>query len=178
MKPKEWKRLDAEQRRIVETHLSECPVRLGRLAGALGIKVKVSGLRTWISGQIRNEDGGYVIRVNRYEARERQRFTIAHALGHFLLHKDLIDTLPDGIRDNVLYRSDAPEHTEFEVNRLAMEIVMPTHQVQDALQKDFNGKATREAIESLAERFRVSKAAMEVRLENLSSEVTESQATT
>ena len=168
MKPKEWDYLDEGQKQILESHLSDYPVKVGQLAEELGVKVKISDLQTGVSGQITREDGSYVIRVNRYEARERQRFTIAHELAHFLLHKDIINTSPDGIRDNVLYRSGAPDHIEYEANRLAAEIIMPVSLVKEALNEKFNGEATEETTESLAEQFCVSKVAMEIRLENLS----------
>ncbi len=127
------------------------------------MSIKVSNLGTGVSGQIKYEDGQYIIRVNRHEARNRQRFTIAHELAHFLLHKNIIDSSPDGIKDNVLYRSGEPEHIEFEANRLAANIVMPMELVRQALQVDFNGMVTEATIEALAARFQVSKAAMEIR---------------
>ncbi|MCY4034868.1 MAG: ImmA/IrrE family metallo-endopeptidase [Hyphomicrobiales bacterium] len=168
MKPKEWNRLSQEHREILEKYLSEYPVKVGQIAKELNVKIKVSGMPTGISGQIKNEESGYIIRVNRYEARERQRFTIAHELAHFMLHKKLIDISAEGITDNVLYRSGAPENTEYEANRLAAEIVMPTSQIEETLRENFNKTVTEETIENLAERFQVSKAAMEIRLSNFS----------
>jgi len=121
-------------------------------------------MSTGVSGQIMKEDGHYTIRVNRHEARERQRFTIAHELSHFFLHKAVIDSSPDGIKDNVLYRSGEPERIEYEANRLAADIVMPMALVKKVLSEEFNGVVTEATIESLAARFQVSKAAMEIRL--------------
>jgi len=165
----ELRSLKNEERSILERYLSECPVKLGALAAELGVSVKVSSLRTGISGQISREpqDNAYVIRVNRHEARPRQRFTIAHELAHFLLHRQLIDSTPGGISDNVLYRSGAPERIEFEANRLAAEIVMPRKLVQRKLQEEFGGLVTEATIEKLASEFQVSKAAMEIRLSTL-----------
>jgi len=137
---------------------------VGHLAKELGVSIKVSSMNTGVSGQITREEGHYLIRVNRHEARERQRFTIAHELAHFLLHKSVIDSSPDGIKDNVLYRSGEPERIEYEANRLAADIVMPMALVQKVLQEEFDGVVTEATIESLAARFQVSKAAMEIRL--------------
>lgn len=163
MKMTVWNRLSREHKEILEKHMQECPVKVGQIAKDLGVKIKVSGMRMGISGQIKREEDGHVIRVNRYEARRRQRFTIAHELAHFLLHKSLIDSSPDGITDNILYRSGAPENTEYEANRLAAEIVMPTLQIEKMLQ-GYSKKITDETIEDFAEHFQVSKAAMEIRL--------------
>jgi Zn-dependent peptidase ImmA (M78 family) len=121
-------------------------------------------MSTGVSGQIMKENDHYTIRVNRHEARERQRFTIAHEIAHFLLHKSIIDSSPDGIKDNVLYRSGEPERIEYEANRLAADIVMPMTLVETVLREEFGGVVTEATIESLAARFQVSKAAMEIRL--------------
>ena len=161
---REMDRIDGESRRILDRYTSECPVKLGSLAKELGISIKISGLGTGVSGQISREVNGYVIRVNRNETRERQRFTIGHELAHFLLHRDVIDSSPNGITDTVLYRSDAPEQIECEANRLAVEIVMPMPLIENERRENFKGVMTEATIEALANRFEVSKAAMEIRL--------------
>lgn len=168
MTSREMSKLKDHERAVVERYLSETPVRLGDLAKELGVgAIKVSSLKTGVSGQIAKEDGAYVIRVNRNEARERQRFTIAHELSHYLLHRSLIDSSEDGITDNVLYRSGAPERIEFEANRLAADLVMPRALVSRILREEYRGIVTEATIENLASRFSVSKVAMEVQLEKV-----------
>lgn len=168
MRSREYERLDDNAKKILASYLDDCPVKLGQIAKEFGVSVKVSSMNIGISGQImRDEEEGYLIRVNRYEARERQRFTIAHELAHFFLHKSTIDELPDGIKDNVLYRSGAPERTEYEANRLAADIVMPMHLVKEALKEKFQGIIDDITIENLAAQFQVSKAAMEIRLSTI-----------
>ena len=162
-----YERLDNPLKEILERYLADCPVKLGQLAKELDVSILVSSMTTGVSGQIKREDDRYIIRVNRHEARERQRFTIAHELAHFLLHRPIIDGSPDGIKDNVLYRSGEPERVEFEANRLAADIVMPMHLVKKVLRDEFNGVVTEATIESLAERFQVLKAAMEIRLSTI-----------
>lgn len=164
MTSREYKRIQEPEREILDRYRSEYPVKLGKLANELGVSIKVSSMNTGVSGQIMRENGDYLIRVNRHEARERQRFTIAHELAHYFLHRSVIDSSPDGIKDNVLYRSGAPERIEYEANRLAADIVMPLHLVEKVLQEEFDGVVTEATIESLAARFQVSKAAMEIRL--------------
>ena len=165
MTSRELQRIRKEHGQILDRYLSEYPVKLGALARELGVAaIKISSMRTGVSGQITRENGRYVIRVNRNEARERQRFTIAHELAHYLLHRHIIDSLPDGITDNVLYRSGAPERVEYEANRLAADLVMPMNLVEQKWNEDFGGLPSESAIESLAASFGVSKAAMEIRL--------------
>jgi Zn-dependent peptidase ImmA (M78 family) len=108
-----------------------------------------------------------VIKVNRNESRERQRFTIGHEIAHFLLHKSIIDSSPNGITDTVLYRSGASQQIEFEANRLAADIVMPIELIAGELNEGFSGVVSEATIEALANRFEVSKAAMEIRMSQL-----------
>ena len=169
MASREMQKISPEQKEILDKYLSEFPVKLGSLARELGVEaIKISSMRTGISGQIANENGFYVIRVNRNESRERQRFTIAHELAHYLLHRHIIDSSPEGITDNVLYRSGEPERIEYEANRFAADLVMPMDLIERKLNIDFDGFITEATIESLAASFGVSKSAMEVRLSTLS----------
>lgn len=159
---REWRHVNADHMQVVFQHTKEIPVQLGAIAKDLGVSVKLSTLRPGISGHIRRESGAYVIRINRHEVRERQRYTLAHELAHFLLHRDEIDR-SGGIEDNVLYRSGASEKMEYEANRLAADLVMPMAAVKREL-KLLEPLTSEEVIDRLAEVFRVSRAAMEVRL--------------
>lgn len=167
MSSRELSRVAPHEKAILDRYLAETPVKLGQLAAELGVAIKVSSMPTGVSGQISREADQYIIRVNRNEARERQRFTIGHELAHFLLHRNIIDNSPDGITDTVLYRSGASEQVEFEANRLAAAIVMPMHLIERELQGRFGGVVTEATIEGLATHFEVSKAAMEIRLSTL-----------
>ena len=162
----EWDRIPENEKNVIEHHQSGYPVKVGTIAKKLGISVKIASMAANISGQIRLEDGQYVIRVNRYESRERQRFTIAHELSHFLLHRNLIDVSEGGITDNVLYRSGQPNQVEYEANRLAADIIMPISKIEESLAA-FNQEITEPLIETMAELFQVSNAAMAIRLQNL-----------
>jgi Zn-dependent peptidase ImmA (M78 family) len=168
MRSREFDRIEDKYSQVVSKVTATCPVKIGQLAKDLGIAVKVASMRVGISGQITKETGKYIIRVNRHEARERQRFTIAHELGHFFLHRSLIDSSPEGIVDSVLYRSGAPERIEFEANRLGADLIMPHELVKKKLKEEFNEIVTEATIARLAAVFEVSKAAMEIRLAAIS----------
>lgn len=160
---REWQKIGAADREVVEKHLSEVPVKLGALAAALGIDVKLSSLPLNISGQISKTPDGYEIKVNRHESRQRQRFTLAHELAHFLIHRETIDRLGGTLTDNVLYRSGASENIEYEANRLAAQIVMPEQALRQEYSK-YSEHISEGVVELLAEHFGVSKAAMEIRM--------------
>lgn len=159
----EYLNLAPEVRKVIDEHLGAHPVKLGEIARQLGVKVLISTLPRGTSGQIGQEDGEFVIRINRHEAKHRQRFTLAHELAHFLLHRDRIVS-DGGWSENVLLRSGQPASIEYEANRLASDLVIPSGQLAEAL-KDYTGPITSEVIEDLARRFGVSTAAMEIKLQ-------------
>jgi Zn-dependent peptidase ImmA (M78 family) len=138
----------------------QVPVQIGALAQALGLKVVVAALPLNISGMIQPDgEDGFIIKVNRFEPKERQRFTIAHEIAHYLLHRDRISA---GVVDSVLYRSKLSSRLEAEANRLAADIIMPMDQVQ-AMISATPSKNHDDLVASLAEAFKVSKQAMGIR---------------
>lgn len=159
---KEYNGLPVAVRQSFADLLNEYPVRLGEIAKRLGVKVLLSTLPRGTSGQIGQEDGEFVIRINRHEAKHRQRFTLAHELAHFLLHRDKI-VAEGGWSENVLLRSGQPANIEYEANRLASDLVIPSYQLSTAMEK-YNGPITSEVIEDIAHKFGVSTAAMEIKL--------------
>jgi Zn-dependent peptidase ImmA (M78 family) len=159
----EFNNLAPEVRKVIDDYLSEYPVKLGAIAKQLGVKVLLATLPRGTSGQIGQEDGEFIIRINRHEAKHRQRFTLAHELAHYLLHHDRIVS-DGGWSENVLLRSGQPASIEYEANRLASDLVIPSAQLAEAT-ADYTGPITSEVIEDLARRFGVSTAAMEIKLQ-------------
>lgn len=152
-----------EQRQIITSHQQNIPVRVGQLAIDLGLEVVVAGLGPNVSGLIQpsaTAPGGFVIKVNRYETAERQRFTIAHEIAHFLLHKDYILT---GVIDNVMYRSTLGSKKETEANKMAAEILMPLQEMRESVPTSWH-EVTESQVIDLADKFKVSVPAMKVRL--------------
>ena len=128
---------------IVRKYQNPDFVDVETLAGELGMKVCYSKQPVNISGAIfKNEkvggSRGYVCFVNNTHSTERQRFTIAHEIAHFILHRDYIG---DGITDNGLLRSNLSSEIEIAANRLAADIIMPWHLISHALK---NGRENNE----------------------------------
>lgn len=157
-----WDRVSADEVGIVQRHLQQVPVRLGALAEDLGLKVFRSVLPPSVSGMIRPSEvvGEYEIRINKFDSPERQRFTLAHEISHFLLHKTDIRA---GITDNIMYRSQLTSRKEAEANRLAADIVMPVDAVRSAL-RYHGGVVSEDIVSRLADDFKVSVPAMRIRL--------------
>ena len=135
------------------------PVQVEELANDLGIDIQLENLGDDISGLIqRKSNNQYLIKVNSKHSERRQRFTIAHEVAHYVLHKDQIG---DGIVDNAKYRANnMNDHDETMANTLAVDILMPANVLKQEYKKN-------RSIAPLANKFDVSYDAMAYRLKNL-----------
>lgn len=156
---KEWGNVSKSEQDIILKYQNEFPVKVGALAKELGIDVRISTLKAGISGEIRLIDAVVIIKVNRHDVKERQRFTIAHEIAHFLLHKDKIS---DGIIDDILYRSALSDELEQQANRLAADIIMPWALINKSLE-NISVEKVEEKIELVADLAEVSLTAMKIR---------------
>lgn len=147
------------------------PVDVEAIARELGVRVEFQASDDdELSGCIVSVPGGAVIGVNRDQARTRQRFTIAHELGHYVLHRrQLADVhLQRGYR-----ASQGDDPTEIEANAFAAELLMPRALVEASLRDRGHGSGLdaesgdTDVIRELAREFDVSEQAMTIRLVNL-----------
>lgn len=135
------------------------PVRPVAIASAMGVKVFKSNDLD-VSGLIRLDGGQPKITYNANEIPVRQRFTIAHELGHYALgHLSGGKTMWRDPREN--FYSSAHNPKEVEANRFAARLLMPADAVRLAVR---NGVRN---ITALADLFQVSEVAMKYRLINL-----------
>ncbi len=141
----------------------DAPVDLEALASSLGLRVNYAFLPSGISGELVSESGGFAININATDPTSRQRFTLAHELGHFVRHRDLIGT---GIDDDRAYRSTNQgryfntrigPRQETEANKFAANLLMPWHLIED-LRAEGLDRA------QMARRLGVSEHAMAIRL--------------
>jgi len=156
-------RVDVNELAIVERFINSVPVKVGELAAELGLKVTRAPLPPKISGLIKPSTearSGYEIKVNKYETMERQRFTVAHEVAHYLLHRSDIGA---GVVDSIMYRSSLTSRKEVEANKLAAALVMPAKPVAQQLQV-LGGISAPDVAVELAAIFKVSEPAMKVRL--------------
>lgn len=163
MMSREWYSLDQGTLTVIQALQDGAPVRLSAIANALGVRVVATTLPSGISGEIRPDPdnaGQFVIKVNRNDSARRQRFTVAHEIGHYLLHRDQIG---DGITDDVLYRSELSDRREAQANRMAADLLMPQRLVDEWLDRARALKVDN-VVSFLADKFNVSEAAMKIRL--------------
>jgi len=140
-------------------HAGELPIQMVDFAADLGIDVyRVPGWQGDLSGMIKRTDdteSGFAIYVNASHPVVRRRFTIAHECAHAMLHPELIG---DGIVDDALYRSGLSSKIEAQANRLAADILMPRHRLDEMIA---SGVTT---VAALAKKFWVSEQSMAIRL--------------
>jgi hypothetical protein len=150
-----------DARDVIEKFQRKAPIQVVPVAAELGLKVyNVTDWDDEISGMIvrdeaRGGKSGYAIYVNAKHAPVRRRFTIAHEIGHYVLHRSLIG---DGIQDDALYRSKLSSAVEAEANRFAADLLMPWSLLNQTMAE---GKNT---VADLAKAFEVSKSSMSIRL--------------
>ena len=117
----------------------------------------------------KSNDSPPIIGVNSRHAPSRKRFTIAHELGHLLLHAQSgvhVDEAVVQMRDRKA--SEGTDEQEMEANRFAAELLMPRRFLEEDLQSMGAIHADSEqAITGLAKRYGVSPQAMAIRLSSL-----------
>ena len=130
------------------------------IAKSLNINIVPFPFPENISGAFFKKDEKLFLGVNQEEADVRKRFTMAHEIGHYLLHPS--DALHYDGPDVVYFRSaNISKPEEVEANYFAAELLMPEERLTKCLDLGV------QSISELARRFRVSEQAMTYRLTNL-----------
>lgn len=137
----------------------QLPIDPVQLATAAGLSVYGRGglgdMSYQYSGYYRSYNGVPSIEYNVREAPVRQRFTVAHELGHFALGHE------DSPRDSGNFFSSR-DPKERQANRFAAALLMP-----ESLVRHYYTNGADRSVAALAQLFGVSKDAMGYRLINL-----------
>lgn len=151
---------------LEEHHIIKPAVPIEKLVKKSGIAVKYGKLDD-VSGLLVREGDAATIGVNVDHPEVRQRFTIAHEFGHYLLHAGISAHFDRDYRVN--YRSaessQATDVEEIEANFFAASILMPKPFLDDddaVMALDSDSEVARFAI-----RYNVSRHAMSLRLANV-----------
>ena len=119
-------------------------------------------------------EGSPIIGVNMNEQETRRNFTMAHELGHLLLHVPENSKSPSSFIDKdfiVLNRNVDSKSginiQEVEANFFAAELLMPAEQLYSDFSIEMQTSNTTDVIEKLAKIYNVSDKAMNFRLSNL-----------
>jgi predicted transcriptional regulator len=153
--------LDITTEAQIQAFQQSPPVDVSAIAKSFGINVwEDRNLGPAVSGKLFQDrvnggTSGYSIVVNANEAFVRRRFTVAHEIAHFLLHRDLIR---EGVEDDTFYRSKLSSALETQANAMAANILMPYVLINQAVAQGIN------TVAGLATLFQVSQDAMKVRM--------------
>ena len=125
-------------------------VPVGEICDRLGLEVEFKKLEDGHSGFF--DQDSKTIFVNDYYPATRNLFTIAHEIGHYVLHEGTQNRF-----DQYHKYSSEELHREREANNFAGELLMPKYKFIEVF-NEVKGN-----IKKIAERFGVSQSAVEVR---------------
>lgn len=141
--------------------LNVAPVEVRDIASRLGLAIYQMPLASGVSGVLLREPSyntpsGFAVLVNSAEAYVRQRFTAAHEIGHYVLHRDRVG---NRVEDNYLLRAEGMSSAmEVEANKFAADMLMPWPLLNAYIQQGHS------SVSSLAAIFQVSEIAMAIRI--------------
>jgi Zn-dependent peptidase ImmA (M78 family) len=148
--------------------VAEAPIPVEQIARSLGVQITYEPFEGDISGMLFRDQGRAVIGVNSRHATTRQRFTVAHEIGHLEMHKGQPVFIDRFVRLNM--RDGQSTTEERAANAFAAELLMPRSVLPDEIERVLSKRrdlTPQELVPTLAQRFQVSPAAMQYRLINL-----------
>ena len=153
----------AADRVLHEQGISSPPVDVHAIAQALDISVRYERMDADISGLLVLQDNKARVAINRFHHRNRQRFTLAHEIGHIQLHAEGKDCF---FVDRRFFRNSQSSkgelHEEIEANAFAAALLMPQRMILDHIVAEQG--ITDIEVFRLATKFEVSEQAMTLRL--------------
>lgn len=166
-----------QNRDIIEELVNSVPVNIEALIRSAGIELNKNASQDEIRqgvnrnniGEIRNENGVYKILVLGSDHYYRKRFTMAHELGHFVLHREKIDkagTISDSENFSANFSENKiTQEEERDASDYAAKILMPEDKIREIFKETRpNKKDENETIDEMSKMFQVSPKAMKLRL--------------
>jgi Zn-dependent peptidase ImmA (M78 family) len=156
-------------RQVFQNTDGTIPVDVDRIAAESSITIRLQAFEDSVSGilVVRGDEG--IIAVNQNHHRNRQRFTIAHEIGHFLIHREstsqFIDSSPVFFRGPAA--AEGTDKQEIEANQFAAELLMPEDVLTQRLGNRPMDAFDENAVRRLASLFGVSAQALTIRLTRL-----------
>lgn len=157
------------------------PVDVKGMANAMGLTIKEAYLPEHISGMIEPDGTSYVITVNARHSETQKRFTIAHEIGHYVMHEGLIE---NGIADDSKYQNmeisgrflntNIGPKEESDANTIAVSVLMPNELLKRHFQ-EMAGGSLDEIIQQLSNTFHVSRKSMQIMLGGYTEHGTEAE---
>lgn len=162
------------QQLLIEHDLDRAPIPVEKLAQRMGAQVVYQPFKDgMMSGVLVQEKGKpALIGVNAEHSRNRQRFTIAHELGHLVMSSDhamFVDRVALDFRHATLSGKSSKEvELEAEANAFAAELLMPYSIIEEDIERlEHVDLLDDDTIRELASKYQVSQQALLYRLINL-----------
>lgn len=155
---------------LSEARVTAAPVPVAKIAKAKGARIHVDALEGELSGFLYRDNDQTVIGVNTSHSPGRQNFTMAHELGHLLLH-DQEQLRVDRefrvrLRDDV--SSQGTDVGEREANFFAASLLMPREFLEaDLAKEEYVDLLDDDFLRALGKKYGVSTQALVNRLKNL-----------
>jgi len=172
MKRQRLQHIESLAERILEdSGTCRVPVPIESIADHLNLRSTSSDLDDEMSGLLVVDGKRGAIAYNSTHASVRQRFTVAHEIGHYVLHVKNSTSKLFLDRYLVYRRDDQSSHgndqEEIEANAFAAALLMPERLVREEIKKNDLDLDDEDDLSVLATRFSVSTTAMTFRLSNL-----------
>lgn len=146
------------------------PVPIDNIIREYGLSLQESALEDSISGMmVTRENGTAIVVINEDHHPNRKRFSMAHELGHYLLHRNARSIFVDASEQKFYRDAEASAGTktqEIEANAFAAELLMPQEAIDERVTEVLT-VLDEPIIERLADEFCVSQSAMIFRLQRL-----------
>lgn len=147
-------------------HLHVAPINVHSLAKSLHMDIIEKNYENEMDAAALHHNGRRLILVNNSQSANRKRFSIAHEIGHHLLHSDPLNVDIE-IHHRDIKSSQGTDVKEVEANCFAASILMPERLLRSIIASGGIKNFSDEVIESLASKFQVSSQAMTIRLGSL-----------
>lgn len=168
-----YKKIDREvESLLAHAGAKNPPIPVEDIAASLGAQITYSNFKNEVSGLLIRHKNSIMIGVHSKQTPARKRFTIAHEIGHLIMHE------PDPnqhVHIDKLFQvhlrsktsSTAEDVAEIEANAFAASLLMPRQMLWDDVDENLLDFEDPKLVRSLAEKYQVSTQAMTFRLLNL-----------
>ncbi|WP_048956946.1 ImmA/IrrE family metallo-endopeptidase [Enterobacter bugandensis] len=134
------------------------PLDVTELTKLLGIQMRMEPMAGEESGCLKKDKmGQWIMIINSLQHPHRQRFTIAHELGHYIKHT----IMQENFMDTTFFRNEESNPMEHEANKFAAELLMPKKMFVHFIEN------VSKQVDDLAKHFQVSSMAVRIRAKQL-----------
>lgn len=156
---------------LTKSKIVTAPIDVARIAELSGLTIRYEELEDAVSGFLMAKGSSGTVFINKLHHPNRQRFTIAHEIGHYALHFQNSERLfydtkfPLYRRTGATTNSTTTPQEEREANSFASHLLMPDNILKTVIAERIDLIGDESDIAMLASLFQVSEIAMSIRLE-------------